>query len=392
MTIEHGIESRQSLGEVVVASLMRHDGGTGVQTHVQTFERYLRAQSRPTRFVNPFSARSPLLPAVFGARHGIQLLSRPASVWWYRHWHAHYLQRALARCIATTGDRAVVYAHCPVSADVALRVRTSQPVTMAVHFNVSQADEWVGKGTIADGGALFESIRAFEDRVLVQLDGIVYVSAFAKAILQERIPTLATIPSVIVPNPVSMGSVTSSDEIADLITVGSLESRKNHAYLLEILHEAARRGYRYSLSVVGDGPERGALQALSRRLSLDGRVRFYGYRSDARSLMGGHRLYCHTSRMENCPVVLIEAMAEGLPVLTAGVGGIPEVIRPGIDGAFWPLDDPSAAADALIALMEDPPKRAMMASAVREHVARDFSADVVGEKLVDFLMAAEIRR
>ena len=201
MTIEHAPGSRQSQREVVVASLMRHDGGSGVQSHVQTFEGYLRTQSRPTRFVNPFSSRSLLLPAVFAARHGIQLFSPPASVWWYRHWHAHYLERALGQYLATTRGNAVVYAHCPVSADAALRVRTSQPVTMAVHFNVSQADEWVGKGAIPDRGALFKSIRSFEDQVLVELDGIVYVSAFAKAILRERIPELAAIPSVIVPNP-----------------------------------------------------------------------------------------------------------------------------------------------------------------------------------------------
>ena len=84
-------------------------------------------------------------------------------------------------------------------------------------------------------------------------------------------------------------------------------------------------------------------------------------------------------------------MAEGLPVLAAAVGGIPEVIRPGTDGDFWPLDNPSAAADVLVALMEDPAKRMRMAGEVREHVARDFSAEVVGSKLIDFLMAVEVR-
>lgn len=391
MTLKYAPESNQSLREVVVASMMRHTGDTGVQSHVQTFEAYLRAQSRPTGFVNPFSSRSPLLAPLFGARRGIRLFSRPAAVWWYRHWHAHFLMRALDHHLPTIGGPAVVYAQCPVSADVALRVRTIQPVVMAAHFNVSQADEWAGKGELTEGGALFRSIRSFEDRVLVKLDGIVYVSAFSRAVLQQRIPTLAAVPSVVIPNPVPIRAIGSREPIADLITVGSLEPRKNHAYLLEILSEAVSRGYSYSLSVIGDGPERGRLEAQSRRLGLADQVRFFGYRSDARALMGGHRLYCHTSRMESFGIVLVEAMAEALPVLAPAVGGVPEVIRPGLHGDFWPLDDPSAAAQILIGLMEDPARRAAIANAVRAHAARHFSLEVIGRRLIDFLAAAEVR-
>src|SRR5690242_12958771 len=177
MTLKCKAESNQSLSQVVVASMMRHAGDTGVQSHVQTFEAYLRTQSWPAGFVNPFSSRSPLLVPLFGARRGIRLFSRPAAMWWYRHWHAHFLMGALKHYLSTFAGPAVVYAQCPVSADVALRVRTIQPVVMAAHFNVSQADEWAGKGELTEGGALFRSIRSFEDRVLVKLDGIVYVSA-----------------------------------------------------------------------------------------------------------------------------------------------------------------------------------------------------------------------
>lgn len=68
-------------------------------------------------------------------------MSRPAGVWWYRRWHAHYLDDALRRHLNERERGGVVYAQCPVSAEVALRVRKGQRVVMAAHFNVSQAQE-----------------------------------------------------------------------------------------------------------------------------------------------------------------------------------------------------------------------------------------------------------
>lgn len=369
--------------EVVITTLMRADGGSGVQSHVRTVRDYLDSVSRPVSVLSPFSSSSPLLWPAFGARLAIRTVVPSAGVWWYRHWHAHFLGHALKAHLATPRSR-VLYAQCPVSAEVALRTRTTQRVVMAVHFNVSQADEWAAKGEIPWNGSLFRSIRASEDRVLPQLDGIVYVSAFMRDVLEARLPVLRQLPAAVIPNSVTSRPSTCPPPLADLITVGALQPHKNHAYLLEILAVAARRGHRYTLTVVGAGPERSSLEALARRLGLAVQVRFLGYQPDPRSLMGGHRIYCHTSMMESFGIVLIEAMAEGLPVLAAAVGGVPEIVRPGQDGAFWPLDDPAAAADALIDLMEDTDRRGKMAEEARARAA-DFSTDVLGGRLLSFL-------
>lgn len=315
-------------------------------------------------------------------------------MWWYRHWHAYFLERALSADLRRS-PRALVYAQCPVSADVALRVRTTQPVVMAAHFNVSQADEWADKGEIPRSGTLFRSIRALEERVLGELDGIVYVSAFTKTILEERIPALREVAGIVVPNPVAVvpgsparadhGADHGADHRADLITVGALEPRKNQRYLLDVLAAASRRGHRYTLTVVGDGPDRGRLEARTRELGLTSQVRFLGYQPDPRRLMPAHHLYCHTSTMESFGIVLVEAMAEGLPVLAAGVGGVPEVVRPGQDGLLWPLDDAEEAAGLLTGLMEDPSRRAEMAVTAKARATAEFSTEVVGRRLLDFL-------
>jgi glycosyltransferase involved in cell wall biosynthesis len=307
-------------------------------------------------------------------------------VWWYRYWHARFLEGTLRKRLAATPD-SVIYAQCPVSADVALRVRTSQPVVMAAHFNRSQADEWAGKGDIAKGGRLYWSIQSFEQRVLRQLDGIVYVSEFLRAEVERKISGLATIPAAVIPNPVPIEQTQErqGQPTRDLITVGTLEPRKNHHYLLEIIAEAAGRGHVYTLTIVGDGPERARLEEQARQLSIAHHVRFLGYTRSSASLLGEHRVYCHTSIMESFGIVVAEAMAAGTPVIATPVGGIPEVIRPGVDGVLWPLNDAPKAADLLIDLMEDDARRGQLADSAYLRARSDFSPEIVVKRLVEFL-------
>ncbi|NUR94041.1 MAG: glycosyltransferase family 4 protein [Kribbellaceae bacterium] len=385
---------------------MRPAGTSGLQSHVRTFHEYLDGASRAAAVVSPFSLRSLTMKAVFGARLAIRPVSKPAGVWWYRHWHAYYLQKALDRRIADNPN-VVIYTQCPVSAGAAIRARTTQPVVMAAHLNVSQADEWAGKGELPEGGRLYRSIRAYEESLLPQLDGIVYVSDFARTVLEERIPALRNVPSVVVPNPVNPSPASTAPtaptatlastasltaEPADLVTVGFLESRKNHAYLIDILGAAARRGHRYTLDIIGSGPDRRALQARADGHGVGDQVRFLGYQADPPALLPGHRLYCHTAIIENLPIALLEAMAAGLPVLAGAVGGIPEMVRPGVEGQFWPLDDAETAAGVLIDTLQDEGRRTAMAAAAKLRAVTEFSREVVGRRLTDFLDTVELRQ
>jgi glycosyltransferase involved in cell wall biosynthesis len=380
------------MSEIVIATLMKLHGPSGLQSHVRTFDEYLRGVAEPVSIVSPFSSRSPLVLPMFAARVGIRRVNRSAGVWWHQHWHAHYLEAALRRHLATRPD-AVIYTQCPITTAVALRVRTTQPVVMVAHLNISQADEWADKGEIPRDGALFRSIRASEAEVLSRLDGIVYVSGFNQSQLEERIPALRDVPGAVIPNPVPASrSAARPEPVTDLITVGGLEPRKNHSYLLRILGAAAARGHRYTLSIVGDGPERASLKTLSSSSGIGDQVRFLGYQPAPRPLMREHRMYCHTATMESFGIVLVEAMAEGLPVLTAAVGGVPDVVHPGLEGLFWPLDDAEAAAGILIGAMEDPAGRARMAAAAEKRFQTEFAADVVGRRLHSFLDRTVIRR
>jgi glycosyltransferase involved in cell wall biosynthesis len=364
---------------------MRREGATGVQTHVRTVGAFLQATGRPARVVTPFDSPSPLLYPIFGARVPLRRVSRPAGVWWYRRGHAHFLADALRRHLRAAPDTGTVYAQCPVAADVARRVGAGHRVVMAVHFNLSQALEWAEKGELRPDGALYRSILDFEERVLPGLDGLVYVSEFMRAQVEERIPAVRAVPATVIPNAVPTVARSSRTLDGDLVTVGALEARKNLPYLLEVLAVAARRGRRYSLTVIGDGPDRATLQSRARELGVAGQVRFLGYQRDPRALVAAHRLYCHTATMESFGIALLEAMAEGVPVVAGRVGGIPEFLVPGRVGEFWALDDAAAAADVLIGLMENPPALAAMGANAAALAAAEFSPETLGTRLLAFL-------
>ena len=386
-------EPRPHDAEIVQATLMRRVGASGVQTHAATFETYLRSHRRPVATVNPFDSRSLLVKPVFAARYGIAPISGSGDVWWYRHWHEHYLRSALRRHLSQGVRQRVIYAQCPVSAAAALRVRTNEPVVMVVHFNISQADEWAhDKGLIRDDGILFRSIRSLERRVLPSLDGIVYVSEFMRDVLEERLPPLHDVPSEVIPNFVDVRAIDRRTATGDLITVGALEPRKNHQVLLDIVAAASAAGHRYRLTIVGEGPDRAMLERHAARLGISRQVTFTGYHPDPRRLMAEHRVYCHTSRMESFGIVLIEAMSTGLPVMAAPTGAIPEIVRPGVDGYLWRPDDPDEAAQQLIRVLETPGLADSMGEAGRQRVEERYSDRVLGARLEDFLLRCERRR
>lgn len=372
---------------VLIASLMRPEGETGVQTHVRAVRDWLAANGSVVRLVTPFDRPRALVYPVFGLRRLIDRISKPASVWWYRHWHAAFLQQALAGCLAD-GKPGVVYAQCPLSARAALRARrsTTQKVVMVVHFNLSQADEWADKGATARGGALFRSIRRQEAEILPRIDALVYVSEFMRGELQRRIADIETVPSQVIPNFLrDPGAQADTAAATDLITVGTLESRKNQRYALEIVQAAARLGRKLSLTIAGDGPDRQMLETYAVEHGLASQVRFLGFVPHAAALMPQHRACLHVACMENLPLTLIEALSCGLPVFAPAAGGMPEVFDDGIEGRLIPLDDAGAAARRIIEWLDDPDRMQEAGEAARRRFLTRFEAERVAARLAALL-------
>jgi glycosyltransferase involved in cell wall biosynthesis len=116
------------------------------------------------------------------------------------------------------------------------------------------------------------------------------------------------------------------------------------------------------------------LEALACRLGLNGRVFFVGYRSDAASVMAAMDLFVHAAVIpESLPMVILEAMALGKPVVATATGGIPELIKDGQTGLLVPAGDASALAQSIHRLLANPDLAQQLGEAGRCRVEEQFS-------------------
>jgi glycosyltransferase involved in cell wall biosynthesis len=140
------------------------------------------------------------------------------------------------------------------------------------------------------------------------------------------------------------------------------------------------------MTIIGKGEDETQLRELAKDLGIADQVNFAGFILNASGLLWGHRILAHAARMDNLPITLIEAMAAGLPILAAPVGGIPEVLVDGVTGYAWNLDDVEFSTGVLIRLLEDDALRQRMGTAGRERFEKHFSAEVIAPKLYEFLI------
>lgn len=373
---------------LVIATMHREEGITGVHTHVRQLRQYLEGRGSTAMLVTPFSWGRPLTIPVFGPRILLTRCSGSAGVVWLRHWHEVFLHNALRRRLARLGD-CTIYAQGPLAARAALRARQGphQRVTMAVHFRISQADEWADKDQIKRDGTVFQAIRQVERDVIPRVDGLVYVSRWARTALLSWLPEAAAVPYAVIGNFVTpLRHQPDSQTHGDLVTIGNLEVVKNHRFLLRVLAEAKRAGRPFTLDVFGEGPCQSNLLQLTRHLNLDEQVRFRGFKRDVREFLPGYRAYVHASYSESSSLAIIEAMAAGLPIVAGNIGPISELCDDGVEARFWPLDDAPRAAARLIDLLDCEPARAMAAQAASERFHRSFDADVIAPSLLSFLL------
>jgi glycosyltransferase involved in cell wall biosynthesis len=139
-------------------------------------------------------------------------------------------------------------------------------------------------------------------------------------------------------------------------------------------------------AVLGDdlrthGAVRREMEAKVAALGLQDRFRFLGFRHDAPELLQAFDVVAAPSRVEPFGLASLEAMAAGRPVVASRVGGIPEVVRDGLDGILVPPNDPTLLADGLSALLGDPGRRAAMGERGRRRAEDVFGMGVHADAL-----------
>ncbi|MGA2066639.1 MAG: glycosyltransferase [Thermoguttaceae bacterium] len=162
-----------------------------------------------------------------------------------------------------------------------------------------------------------------------------------------------------------------------IVGAGSFVPRKNYDVLLLALGTLAAEGLQFELSLAGDGPERPALENLARCSGVADRVKFPGDVDDVPRLLSTAHLCAHPSRSEGLSNTVLEAMAEGLPVVACPVGATDEIIEDGKNGLLVPPGSPRDLAAAMRRLLAGAELRGRLGKAGWETVRQLCDESVV---------------
>ena len=182
----------------------------------------------------------------------------------------------------------------------------------------------------------------------------------------------------------------------NILSVGSLVAKKGHRYLIEACRNLAESGLEFNCTIIGGGPDETNLRNQIWACGLEDRVNLRGARLQDEVITAylEHDVFVLSSIVvsdgdrDGIPVVLMEAGAMGLPLVSTTVSGIPELVRHGVTGWLVPPGDSAALAEAIAALAVDPELRARLAARAREWVEAEFEIHANVDKLARVLQEA----
>lgn len=287
----------------------------------------------------------------------------------------------------------------------ALRARRTELVHTHGHFSVNVQARVAGRLAGARVISHMHIENAFRDgrgrTVQVRLDNatarlckaLIAVSEATRHSLvaqgypEDRIVTIQNgIDPVEPAEPVRLAAAPTVLEVARLAEV------KGQVTLL-----AALAGLDASAVLVGRDLEQGgayeaALRSEAERLGVADRVVFAGYRPDVPQLLAGCDVFCLPSTAEGLPIVILEAMAHGKPVVASAVGGTPELVVDGETGILVPPGDAERLAQALGTLLADPDRARALGDAGRARVREHFDAAAAAARVLALYESASTLR
>jgi glycosyltransferase involved in cell wall biosynthesis len=166
-----------------------------------------------------------------------------------------------------------------------------------------------------------------------------------------------------------------------VLCIGTLHEVKGQTYLLQACRLLEDSGIAVRCQFIGEGEDRRSLESEARQLHLEDRVKFCGNlnRGEVRRRLQQADVVCAPSvptksgRREGIPVVLMEAMASGVPVVASRLSGIPELVEHERTGLLFEPGNPHELAAALRRLHDDRNLHAHLAAAARQKIEREFN-------------------
>lgn len=155
-------------------------------------------------------------------------------------------------------------------------------------------------------------------------------------------------------------------------TVGRLASEKNQAMFLKAAAQAIAKGGKAIFAIAGTGPEEQSLRHLAEQLGLSNHVRFLGQVQNRVLLYRALDLFVLTSYYEGLPMVLLEAMASGVPVVSTDLEGIHHALEGGLHGTLIPSNDVEILSSFFLNAHQE--HREKLAISACSHIKNYFSA------------------
>lgn len=328
------------------------DDPGGVQTHVRELAEHLARRDHEIVVLAPVRHAA--------AQPWVRAVGRPVDLTYNRSnvpidprpWSARTVRAALR---AFGPD--VIHVHEPFTPSTTLWAVLVADAPLVATFHSG-----------AEPARLYDLAGPLLRRLARRLSARIAVSEAAARVARRRLGgTFEVVPNGVDverfagASPAELGSGTK------LLFVGRLDERKGFRIAVEAFEQLAAERPDLRLVVAGDGPERRALEGLS--ASVRERVRLLGTvpNEDLPPIHAACDVFVAPNvGGESFGVVLVEAMAAGLPVVASDIPGFTEVVRDGVDGLLVPARDPRAVAGALARVLDDPTFAARMAAAGRE--------------------------
>ncbi|MBN1416363.1 MAG: glycosyltransferase [Bacteroidales bacterium] len=180
------------------------------------------------------------------------------------------------------------------------------------------------------------------------------------------------------------------NEPLNIVSIGRLVEKKGFEYGIRAIAKLIKLGYKLSYMIIGDGELRINLEQLARKLGIEANIHFTGWQTQEQILKileGAHIMIAPSitaanGEEEGLPVVLMEALAVGLPVISTKHAGIPELIENGKNGFLIPERDSDALAEKISILYDNQKLRNEFSYKGRIKIEQDFDVEKLNDQIV----------
>jgi len=232
---------------------------------------------------------------------------------------------------------------------LARAVRSLQPKALIAHGN--RAMRYAAR---MQGAARIGVFHNFQFKPFhAGLDAGIAVS---QAVREAALAALPDLPFAVVPNLIMPSAPKARPPRATPVRLGALgrlHADKGLDILFEALADPALRSRDWRLALAGEGEDEAALRQLAQRLGLAERIDFRGWYDDPKRFFGEIDILCMPSRTESFGLVLIEALAEAVPVVTSNAPGPREIAKEGRDALVVAVEDRVGLTRAILRLLDD---------------------------------------